>query len=120
MGRTCRGGVPWLLLVALSGCHSQKAAEDPNSAAGEQGEQAAELKEDAVAATVKLAALWIVPVSSEAEKPTGWHRHEASGTCTTTGSASWLLDHEQNYGPGDESVTLLNQKLGALMTLYTY
>ena len=54
------------------------------------------------------------------EPPSGWHRHAASSTCLPKGSASWKLNDERVYGPDDESVSLLNEDIGTLVTLYTY
>jgi hypothetical protein len=79
------------------------------------------LKEDAMRASAKLMGLWaIFPAEASREKPTGWHRHAASGTCMPNGSQSWQLRLEKVFGPNDEGVSLWNDEFKTLVSLFTY
>jgi hypothetical protein len=115
-----RRSAGFLLLFAISACGSGQGAKSPDGSSKGQTDESGEFAPDATEAVAKLVALWTIGATAPAETPTGWHRHEASGTCTATGSASWVLRQEHAFGPGDEAVTLWNENLGSLMTLYTY
>jgi hypothetical protein len=116
--------------MALLACQPSKGASSPSDASQGEAQDASQgdansrseapLKEDAMAAMVALAGHWVIPEGGDAEPAQSWHRHAASGTCMPKGSASWQLSHEQVYGPGDESVSLWNEQLQTLITLYTY
>lgn len=72
-------------------------------------------------ALAKLMGLWaIMPSEASTEKPTGWHRHAATGTCMPTGSPSWQLRLEKVFAPNDEGVSLWNGDFKTLVSLFTY
>jgi hypothetical protein len=108
-----------VLVVGLVGCQpsATKGAATPASASDAEPE----LREDTSRATAKLMGLWaLMPAEPSSEKPSGWHRHAASGTCMPTGSQSWQLRHERVFGPDDEGVSLWNEKFKTLVSLFTY
>jgi hypothetical protein len=80
-----------------------------------------ELADDAMKAMAQAAGFWMLGVADDGGAPTRqWHRHAASGTCLPKDAPGWELVNEKTYGPGDESVSLWNEKLGAKVTLFTY
>jgi hypothetical protein len=113
-----------VLVVGLVGCGAG-ANKEPLTPAGagaeEAGEGEAKLKPDAMKATAELVGLWaIVPPETSDEQPTGWHRHAATGTCMPTGSKNWQLRVEKAFGPDDEGVSLWNDQLKTLVSMFTY
>jgi hypothetical protein len=121
-GTTSSTAGAWLLLGLLSACGKPAPASANDAKAKDAASGEETLKEDAVAAMAKLAGHWVLQGTAEspAEKPKEWHRHAGSGTCMPKGSAGWELAKENVYGPDDESVSLFNDGLKTLVTLYTY
>jgi hypothetical protein len=122
--RAITHGLKWcVLVVGLAGCGpaATKEPATPASKTGEAAEGEGDVKPDAMKATVQLMGLWaLTPPASSDEAPTGWHRHTASGTCMPTGSKSWQLRVERVFGPDDEGVSLWNDQLKTLVSLFTY
>lgn len=124
MGHEFRVALGLMVLSTLFGCGSKagtteaKAADVPKQQTEESEESPFE--QDAMEAVAQVVALWVSGATGDTEEPTGWRRHAASDTCSPTGSAHWVLQGEKTYGPDDESVTLFNEELATLMTLYTY
>lgn len=118
--RAFSNGLWWSVLIAgLAGC-GPAATKEPATPASKP-ESESNFKEDAVKATATLVGLWAItaPEASD-EQPTGWHRHAASGTCMPTGSKNWQLRVEKVFGPDDEGVSLWNEQLKTLVSLFTY
>jgi hypothetical protein len=112
-----------MLIGGLAGCQPSAAKAPATAATSSEGEGEAEpkFKDDAMRATAKLMGLWAIgPTDASSEKPSGWHRHAASGTCMPTGSQSWKLRIERVFGPNDEGVSLWNEELKTLVSLFTY
>lgn len=110
------------MVVGLAGCGpaATKEPATPASVSG-QGEGDTKFKEDAMKASATLVGLWaITPPEASDEAPTGWHRHAATGTCMPTGSKNWQLRVEKVFGPDDEGVSLWNDQLQTLVSLFTY
>ena len=122
--RVILNGLRWsVVAVGLCGCGAGATKEPatPASNTGEAADGEGDVKPDAMKATAVLMGLWAItpPMTSE-EEPTGWHRHAASGTCMPTGSKNWQLRVEKVFGPDDEGVSLWNDQLKTLVSLFTY
>ncbi|HEX2875273.1 MAG TPA: hypothetical protein VHP33_28675 [Polyangiaceae bacterium] len=121
--RATLNGLRWCAVVfGLAGCGTAATKEPatPASKAGE-GEGETKFKADAMKASATLVGLWaITPPEASDEPPTGWHRHAATGTCMPTGSKNWQLRVEKVFGPDDEGVSLWNDQLKTLVSLFTY
>lgn len=123
----------WLLVVgALTACHPAKPAVEPAKPAPaakptarpkpNQADTDPSFRPDATDAMAALLGYWSLLGISDAAKetPKSWHRHAASGTCMPEGSKSWRVTNTRVYGPDDESVSLWNDQLKILVTLFTY
>jgi hypothetical protein len=73
-------------------------------------------------ALVEIAEAWHAG-SSEAPQPElvrGWHPHAGSGTCFPVGYADFTLGKTTEYGPDDESLSLVSEARGTTVSLYVY
>ena len=118
----------------LAACQPQKPADAPGIAPSQQQKPKEEsgqeplreaeeppFKEDAVQALGALATFWALGLQGSSKNaPTSWHVHAASGTCMPKESGGFRVANERVYGPGDESVTLWDEKQKTEVTMYTY
>lgn len=110
-----------VLLLGLQGCQANNTKPSATPRAESQGGAQTQVRDDGMRAATSLMGLWALePRDEDVERPTSWHRHDASGTCMPTGSQSWKLRVERVFGPNDEGVSIWNEELKTLVSLFTY
>lgn len=115
--------LPAALALAAMACASNPktnvhpAGEDQATSEGD-----AELDPDLVAAMVGAAADWAIDLSVAAQPDLvqAWEPHDATGTCLPRDFGSFAFKKALDYGPDDESVSILDPELLTLFSMYTY
>ena len=118
-----RGTAPLALLVLLAACQPatnvRMATESPDGASSKSDSPHSA---DASPALLQVLSVW--ELATEATPELGliedWHPHAGSGTCLPVSYGDFMLGKVTEYGPNDESLTLVSEVRGTTVTLYVY